>query len=54
MPRYHVSSGRAVDRPSENVLFENVEVRNGHGLTIGSEASGGMRNITFSGIFLNG
>lgn len=31
-----------------------MEVRNGHGLTLGSEASGGMRNITYRDIFLNG
>jgi hypothetical protein len=37
-----------------DVLFENVEVRNGHGLTLGSEASGGMLNITYRSIFLNG
>ena len=29
-------------------------MRNGHGLTIGSEASGGMSNITYKDIFLNG
>ena len=40
--------------PCSDVLFENVEVRNGHGLTLGSEASGGMLNITYRSIFLNG
>lgn len=30
--------------PSENVLFEDCEVRSGHGLTLGSEMSGGIRN----------
>lgn len=46
--------GRNVGMPTKNVLFENIEVRNGHGLTLGSEASGGMLNITYRGIFLNG
>ena len=46
--------GRQVGRKTANVLFERVEVRNGHGLTIGSEASGGMSNITYRDIFLNG
>ena len=35
--------------PSENILFENCEVRSGHGLTLGSEMSGGVRNVTVSG-----
>ena len=46
--------GRAVNRPTENVLFTNIEVRNGHGLTLGSDCSGGARNITWRHIFLNG
>ena len=40
--------GREVGIPTRDVVFERVEVRNGHGLTLGSEASGGMINITFS------
>ena len=46
--------GREVGVPTRDVLFENVEVRNGHGLTLGSEASGGMLNITYRSIFING
>jgi len=46
--------GRHVDRPTENVLFEDIEVRNGHGLTLGSDCSGGARNITWRHIHLNG
>jgi polygalacturonase len=46
--------GRDVGLPSKNVLFENIEVRNGHGLTLGSEASGGMKNITYRNIYING
>lgn len=32
---------------TENVLIENCEFRNGHGVTVGSEMSGGVRNVTF-------
>ena len=46
-------AGREVGIPSRNVLFERVEVRNGHGLTLGSEASGGLINITYRDIFIN-
>ena len=46
--------GRHVNRPTENVLFENIEVRNGHGLTLGSDCSGGARNITWRHIHMNG
>ena len=46
--------GRKVNRPTENVLFTNIEVRNGHGLTLGSDCSGGARNITWRHIFMNG
>ena len=35
--------GRQAAVPSTNVLFENCEVRSGHGLTIGSEMSGDNR-----------
>merc|ERR1719454_741966 len=43
-----------VGRPTENILWTDNEVRNGHGLTIGSDASGGVRNVTYRNIFLNG
>ena len=39
--------GRGVGLPSRNVLFEDIEVRNGHGLTLGSEASGGLFFLHF-------
>jgi len=48
------AAGECVGRPTENVLFTDNEVRNGHGLTIGSDAAGGVRNVTFKNIFLNG
>ena len=46
--------GRHVDRPTENVLFTNIEVRNGHGLTLGSDCSGGAKNITWRSIHMTG
>jgi polygalacturonase len=48
------ASGVCVGRPTENILWTDNEVRNGHGLTLGSDASGGVRNVTFRNIFLNG
>jgi polygalacturonase len=34
-------------RPAANILIENIECANAHGLTIGSSTSGGVRNVTF-------
>jgi polygalacturonase len=35
---------------SENILVKNLTCAGGHGLTIGSEVSGGIRNVTFTDI----
>jgi polygalacturonase len=38
--------GRRVGAPSENIVIRNCRMKNGHGgVTIGSEASGGVRNV---------
>jgi polygalacturonase len=38
--------GRRVGVPSENIIIRNCRMKNGHGgVTIGSEASGGVRNV---------
>lgn len=38
--------GRRIDRPIENVVIQNCEMKDGHGgVVIGSEVSGGARNI---------
>ena len=38
--------GRRVNVPSENIVIRNCRMRDGHGgVTIGSEASGGVRNV---------
>jgi polygalacturonase len=42
--------GRKCGIPTENVLVRNITCVASHGLTIGSEMSGGIRNVTFSDI----
>ncbi len=38
--------GRRVGAPSENIIVRNCQMKDGHGgVTIGSEASGGVRNV---------
>lgn len=38
--------GRRINRPAENHIIENCEMKDGHGgITIGSEISGGAKNI---------
>jgi polygalacturonase len=38
--------GRRIGRPSENIIIRNCRMKDGHGgVTIGSEASGGVRNV---------
>jgi polygalacturonase len=38
--------GRRIDIPSENIIVRNCRMKDGHGgVTIGSEASGGVRNV---------
>jgi polygalacturonase len=40
------ADGRRVARPSENIIVRGCEMRDGHGgVTIGSEISGGVRNV---------
>ncbi|MCH5347520.1 MAG: glycoside hydrolase family 28 protein, partial [Muribaculaceae bacterium] len=40
------NDGRVWDRPSENIIIRNCEMKNGHGgVVIGSEISGGCRNV---------
>jgi len=40
------ADGRRIARPSENIIIRNCEMRDGHGgVTIGSEISGGVRNV---------
>jgi polygalacturonase len=40
------ADGRRLNTPSENIVIRNCEMRDGHGgVTIGSEISGGVRNV---------
>jgi polygalacturonase len=46
--------GRRVGVPSENVIIRNCEMKDGHGgVTIGSEMSGGVRNVFAENCRLN-
>ena len=46
--------GRGYGRASRNILFRNITVGNGHGISIGSESSGGVSNVTFEDIRMSG
>ncbi len=49
------ADGLRVNRPSENIVYRNSVTRAGHGLfTLGSETSGGMRNIEVYGLRAEG
>jgi len=49
------ADGLRVNRPSENIVYRNSITRAGHGLfTLGSETSGGMRNIEVYGLRAEG
>ena len=48
------ADGLRVARPCEDVLVQNCVFPKGHGLTLGSETSGGIRNITMRNITFNG
>ena len=39
--------------PSEHILFIDNECRAGGGITIGSEGSGNVSNVTFANTFYN-
>jgi polygalacturonase len=46
--------GRRIAMPSENIVIRNCEMKDGHGaVTIGSEMSGGVRNVYAEGCKLN-
>src|SRR5262249_30267240 len=46
--------GRRMAVPSQNIIVRNCEMKDGHGaLTIGSEMSGGVRNVFFENCKLN-
>ncbi|MGG1238263.1 glycoside hydrolase family 28 protein [Bacillus sonorensis] len=44
------ADGRRINVPSENIIIENNEMKDGHGgVTIGSEISGGVKNVFAEG-----
>lgn len=44
------ADGRRINRPTENVIVRNCTMKDGHGgVTIGSEISGGVRNVFIEG-----
>ena len=47
-------SAWSCDIPSQNILIKNVTCAGSHGLTIGSEVAGGIRNVTFSNVRIHG
>jgi polygalacturonase len=46
--------GRTFGKPTENVLIQRLTAGTGHGLSVGSEMSAGVRNVTFRDITMNG
>ena len=50
----HRRWGRTFGRPSANVLVQRITVGTTHGLSIGSEMSGGVNNVTFQDIVVTG
>ena len=49
-------NGRTFGRTTENVIVRNFTIFNSSnsGMSIGSEMSGGVRNVTFTDIYANG
>ena len=47
-------AGRLYGRPTRDVLFRNLKINRGHGISIGDEISAGIQNVTFDSIWLNG
>ncbi|HTS19718.1 MAG TPA: glycoside hydrolase family 28 protein [Verrucomicrobiae bacterium] len=48
------ADGRRVGRPAENYTIVNCTMLHGHGLSIGSEMSGGVKNIVVDNCVLDG
>lgn len=47
-------AGRMYARPSRDIVFRNLTIGSGHGISIGSETSGSASNITFERLHLKG
>ena len=46
--------GRTFGKPTQNVIVRNCVFGTGHGITVGSEMSAGVYNVTFENIYANG
>lgn len=46
--------GREFGRPSRDIVFRNLTIGSGHGISIGSEMSGSVYNVTFENIDMSG
>lgn len=46
--------GRLYGMPSKDILFRRISIGRGHGISVGSETSGGASNITFEDIDMDG
>merc|ERR1712194_446279 len=46
--------GRAYATPSQDIIFRRLKIGAGHGISVGSETSGGVRNVTFQDISMTG
>jgi len=42
--------GRLYNHPSRDIMFRNIEIGAGHGISLGSETSGSIVNVTFENI----
>ncbi|HEV2417181.1 MAG TPA: glycoside hydrolase family 28 protein [Terriglobia bacterium] len=48
------AGGRKVGKPCENITITNLTTGHGHGVSIGSEMSGGVRNVTITNCVFQG
>lgn len=46
--------GRTYGRPSRNITFSNMRIGTGHGVSVGSEMSGGVYDVLFENFVCNG
>ncbi len=46
--------GYTYGTPSKDILFRNITVYHGHGITVGSEMSAGVKNVRFENIRMKG
>lgn len=47
-------NGRMYSHPSRDLLFRNLSIGAGHGISVGSESSGSVYNVTFDNLSMRG